>query len=54
MPAPESASKFLRLAEESGVAQKPELEKALKMLADQGVDLSSASTLADVSFRTML
>ncbi len=47
MPNPESASEFLRLAEESGVVDKPVLEKALKLLADKGADLSNASTLAN-------
>ena len=47
MPTPESASEFLRLAEESGVVDKPELEKALKRLTDQGADVSNASTLAN-------
>lgn len=47
MPTPESADEFLRLAEESGVVDKPELEKALKSLTEQGADLSNASTLAN-------
>lgn len=34
MPTPESADEFLRLAEESGVVDKPELEGALKSLTD--------------------
>lgn len=46
MPTPESASEFLRLTEESGVVEKPELEKAMKLLSDQGADISNASTLA--------
>jgi serine/threonine protein kinase len=47
MPTPESADEFLRLAEESGVVDKPELEKALESLTEQGADLSNASTLAN-------
>ena len=47
MPTPESADEFLRLAEESGVVDKPELEKALKSLTEQGADVSNASTLAN-------
>lgn len=47
MPTPESADEFLRLAEESGVVDKPELEKALKSLTEQGADLTNASTLAN-------
>lgn len=47
MPTPESADEFLSLAEESGVVDKPELEKALKSLTEQGADVSNASTLAN-------
>lgn len=55
MPTPESADEFIRLAEESGVVDKPELEKALQSLTEQGADVSNASTLANslVSNKTL-
>lgn len=47
MPNPASAEEFIRLAEESGVVEKAELDKALKGLEGQGAALSDASTLAN-------
>lgn len=42
-----SADEFLRLAEESGVVEREQLDHALKSLTDRGVELRDASTLAN-------
>ena len=42
-----SPHEFLRLAEESGVVVKDDLDLSLQSLADRGVELNDASTLAN-------
>lgn len=47
MPNCASADEFLRLAEESGVVAKEDLDQALQSLVDRGVEFDDASTLAN-------